>query len=544
MNRFVKQMLTLTLILIAGLAAAQVPSPAKYLGYEVGTDRQVADAKEITDYFWKLDQTSPRILVEEVGKTTEGRPFIVAFITSEANHAKLESYREIQQLLADPRKINDTKAEELINRGKTIVMINATLHATEIGACQMSMQLAYDLATQNSADIKQILDNVILLMVPLHNPDGVQMVVDWYEKHLGTDYEGGRMPWLYNTYVGHDNNRDWYMFTQKETQLTIKVHNAWHPQIIVDMHQMGSTGARLFVPPYIDPYEPNVDPILQQHVSMLGTYIASSLTTQGMGGVQHSSGYDAWTPARAYHHYHGGIRILTEAASVKLATPITVNRDELRESVQKPSVRMPMVWQGGAWRLKDIVDYDYAAAMAALTHAAGLRKSWLRGFYQVHKKAVNRKGKPYAYIVPADQPDLSTAVKMLRVLQMGGVEIHRAESDFETGGRSCPKGSYIIKLAQPYGGFAKALLEDQVYPEIRETPGGPLKTPYDVVAHTLPRLMGVERFAVNESVNVKSVRLKSIESPKGKVDVRSNAYGYVRRYLSRRYDACPAEVWT
>ena len=173
-----KRILTAILIIAAGLAVAQVPGPAKFLGFEVGTDRKVADAKEITDYFWKLDRTSPRITVKEVGKTTEGRPFIVAFITSETNHAKLESYREIQQLLADPRKISDTKAEELISRGKTIVMINCSLHASEIGASQMAMQLACDLATQNTDDIKRILDNVILLLIPLHNPDGVQMVVD------------------------------------------------------------------------------------------------------------------------------------------------------------------------------------------------------------------------------------------------------------------------------------------------------------------------------------------------------------------------------
>jgi len=366
------QIIILLIFISFQISFAQIQSPEDYLGYKVGTAKKLANMHQIIDYFQQIDAASDRIVVEEVGKTTEGNPFIVAYITSVDNHQNLGQYRHYQQLLADPRKTSDEEAEKMIADGKAIVMINCSIHATEIGACQMSMQLAYDLATKEDLTTREILDNVILLLIPMHNPDGIQMVVDWYKKYLGTEYEGGRMPWLYHKYVGHDNNRDWYMFTQIESQLTIKVHNTWHPQVVVDMHQMGNRGARLFVPPYVDPYEPNVDPIIRQQVAMMGTFIATELTAQGKAGVIHSNRFDAWTPARAYHHYHGGIRILTECASARIATPINIKFKDLSNSVKQPSVKMPLPWKGGEWTLADIVDYDYFAAKAALTNAARL----------------------------------------------------------------------------------------------------------------------------------------------------------------------------
>ena len=505
----------------------QIPKPEDVLGFKVGSDRKLADMHQIADYFRMLGKESKRILVKEVGKTTMGNPFLVAFITSEKNHEHLERYRNYQQLLADPRKISDSEAEDIISKAKAVVMINCSIHATEIGACQMSMELAHDLATKNDHHTKHILDNVILLLTPMHNPDGIQMVVDWYTKNLNTDYEGCQMPWLYHKYVGHDNNRDWYMFTQIESRLTLKVHNAWHPQVIVDMHQMGSFGPRLFVPPYVDPYEPNVDPILRQQVAQMGTFIASELTAQGKAGVVHSHMFDAWTPARAYHHYHGGIRILTEAASVRVATPITIKAERLGQQMKEATVKMPLPWMGGEWTLRDIVEYDYAAALAALTNAAGLRENWVRNFYRIHKKAIDPKRIPHAFLIPALQKDLTTAVKMLEVLRLGDVEVHMAEEAFTADEHTYPAGTHIVYTAQPYGNFAKALLERQEYPEIKEYPKGPLKIPYDVVAHTLPLLMGVESIQVEEPFEAKVSLIKEFERPKGEVLQGNAAYGYV-----------------
>jgi len=517
----------LLFLILCGNVLAQIPKPESVLGFKIGEDRKVADMHQIVDYFNKLDITSERVMVKEVGKTTKGNPFIVGVITSEENQKKLEKYKRYQQLLADPRKITDKDAEQIILDGKTIVMINCSLHASEIGASQMAMELAYDLASKNDWKTKEILDNVILLLVPMHNPDGTQMVVDWYKKNLGTKYEGGRMPWLYHKYVGHDNNRDWYMFTQVESRLTIEgIHNVWHPQIIVDMHQMGSTGARIFVPPFVDPYEPNIDPVLQQEVAMMGTFMALQMTAEGKAGVHHSSGYDAWTPGRAYHHYHGGIRILTEVASIKLATPIEVKPEELRQNVTQRTVKMAMPWEGGKWTLRDIVDYDYSAAHAVLTNAARLRENWLRNFYTIHKNAVSEKDAPFAYIIPKNQKDFSTALKMMNVLQIGGVEIHKAEESFSADGSKYSEGTFFIKIAQPYGGFAKTLLEEQEYPEIREYPGAPLKRPYDVVAHTLPLLMGVDVVEVESQFTVQASLLMQFKKPEGAIDKLYKPFGY------------------
>jgi len=527
MKRFKFIILVLTCVFCAAAVHADVPSPEEVLGFRVGEDRNVADMYQILDYFDKLDKTSNRIQVQEVGKTTLGNPFIVAVITSVRNHAKLEQYQAFQQLLADPRKIAEKKADKIIADGKAIVMINCSLHASEIGASQMAMQLAYDLATGNDPKTRHILDNVILILIPMHNPDGIQMVVDWYRKNLGTKYEGGRMPWLYHKYVGHDNNRDWYMFTQVESRLTLKVHNAWHPQIILDMHQMGNRGARIFVPPYVDPYEPNVDPILRQQVAMMGTFMASELTAEGKAGVMHSSMFDAWTPARAYHHYHGGIRILTELASVKVATPIKVRFEDLSFDAKKESVKMPLPWKGGKWTLQDIVEYDYSAAKAVLTNAASLRQNWLRNFYRIHKKAVQSREDPFAFLIPAEQRDLPSAVKMMNVLQLGGVEIHMALTPFSAEGKNYPAGTYVIFMAQPYGRFAKALLEKQDYPEIRQYPNGPLKTPYDVVAHTLPMLMGVDVIKVNKTIKLKARLMDTIQKPQGRMEAGNEPFGYI-----------------
>ncbi len=524
MNRI--KNLAIFCMLLACSVQAQLTDPETFLGFTPGADRRLATRAEITEYFCVLDLCSDRIVLEETGQTTLGYPFITAFITSPSNHAELEQLRQLQERLADPRTFGDEEAQALIARGKTVVMINCSIHATEIGASQMSMKLAYDLACSSDPAVLDILENVVLLLHPMQNPDGIQLVVDWYKKYAGTPFEGGPMPWLYQKYTGHDNNRDWYMFTQIESRLVLELYNAWHPHIVLDMHQMGTRGARLFVPPYVDPYEPNVDPVLRQQVAALGTFIASELTAQGKTGVQHSSGFDAWTPARAYPHYHGGVRILTEAASVRVATPVTIPFDDLSPSVREPSVSMPMPWKGGTWRLGDIVEYDYAAAFAVLRHAARLRESWLRNSYLVYKKAVMRTGPPYAFIIPRDQRDLPATLKMLEVLRMGDVEIRQAETEFQAGGMDFHRGDFIIHTAQPCGAYAMALLGIQEYPELRDTPDGPLRTPYDAVAHTLPLLMGVKILQVNIPIEIPGKRLESVPGPAGKVNASENVFGY------------------
>ena len=514
-------------LVLCALLAAQgwvwgqdIPRPEEVLGFPVGADRKLADWQQIVNYFQLLAQSSPRIQVHDLGPTTLDNPFLLTVISKPETLADLETHRKVQERLADPRKIGDS-LEELIDRGKTIVLVTCAIHSTEVASAQMSMELAYDLAAGQDAETLEILDNVILLLVPALNPDGVNIVNHWYWKTLGTAAEGTSPPELYHAYAGHDNNRDWYMFTQQETRIAIEqIHNVWHPQIVFDVHQMGPYGARLFVPPFIDPIEPNVDPILQAGIVELGGALFSSLIQRGKAGVVTNAIYDAYTPARAYQHYHGGVRILSEAASVRLATPIELERYQLLSGrnydVRQRSWNYPLPWNGGTWRLRDIVEYEKIAVRAALLHGARNRGRWLRSFYEVGRQAVQRS-QPYAFVLPADQDDPQSLKDLVDVLQFGMVEVHRARQPFrvdstklespphgQRGRVDFPAGSYLIPMQQPYSSFAKTLLEVQRYPELRQYPGGPLKRPYDVTAHTLGIQLGVETYSTEVAFDVDS----------------------------------------
>ncbi|HEX2092939.1 MAG TPA: M14 family metallopeptidase [Longimicrobiaceae bacterium] len=486
-----------------------VPTPLSHFGFEPGTHRRLANWTELLAYYEKVALASPRVTLDTLGTTTLGRPMVMLTVTSPENHARLAELREVQLRLADPRRVSGAEElERLLDRGRTVVLITQQIHSTEVGAGQMAPRLLYRLAASDDERVREILDNVILLHVPSLNPDGTEMVSDWYRRWVGTPFEAAPLPALYHHYVGHDNNRDWYAFTQKETQLAIRhAHNAWHPQIVHDVHQMGSSGARIFMPPYVDPVEPNVDPLLVAAVNQLGTYMAAELTSQGKMGVVVNAQYDMYTPARAYQHYHGGARILTETASARMATPITLRPEELRGArgfnARERSWNFPAPWPGGEWGLPQIVEYMESGAMALLTHAARNRRFWLENFHRVNRRAVDRWPEwPRAWVIPAGQDNPRGVGAVLRILRLGDVEVHRAASAFTAGGRRFPAGSWVVPMNQPYASFAQTLLERQDYPRMHDYPGGPPTRPYDVTAHTLPLLMDVEAVPVRDSVAV------------------------------------------
>ena len=501
---------SVAVILTTAAAAAQsVPTPRQQFGFEMGQDRKLADWTQLTSYYEKLAETSQRVTVDTLGTTTMGLPFVMLTVTSAENQARRQELHDIQMKLADPRTISgEAELQRLLDQGKTVVLITHGIHATEVGGSQMAARMLWRLATSNDEDIREILDNVILLDIPSLNPDGLQWVADYYNEYVGTEFEGASLPWLYQFYVGHDNNRDWYAFTQDETILTINgAHNAWHPQIVHDIHQMGGTGARIFFPPYIDPWEPNIDPALTTAVNQLGTYMAAQVTAQGKAGAVVAGQYDAFTPARAYQHYHAGARILSETASARIATPVNIPFENLGPNRGYNSARQswnfPAVWQGGAWGLPDIVDYMEAGAMALLTNAAKNRRYWLENFYEVGQRAVEKWDQwPEAWVIPAGQANTAGVNYVLRILAMGDVEVRKAERAFTADGIAFPEGSWVIPMRQPYASFAETMLQVQHYPDLREYPGGPPLRPYDVTAHTLPYLMDVEAVAVDEAPTV------------------------------------------
>jgi Zinc carboxypeptidase len=326
MNRIPLAIAALTLGAVAPLhGQTTVPTPRSITKVEVGADRTLADWEQVTRYFAALAAASPAVRVDTLGPTTERRPFVVATISTPENMARLEEIRRIQALLADPRKLDAATEARAIRDQPAVILISCNIHATEIASSQMSMELAYRLATNDS--LQRMLRDVVVLLIPSMNPDGEQLVTEWYRGSVGTKWEGGPLPWLYHHYVGHDNNRDWYMITQQETRLVSRLlYQTWFPEIFYDVHQQGSYGMRMTVPPHVDPIDPFVDPLIVRGISQIGTTMSWELESRGKSGVGDAATYDLWWHggARSAPTRHNMIGLLTEAASVKIATPITI----------------------------------------------------------------------------------------------------------------------------------------------------------------------------------------------------------------------------
>ena len=496
-------------------AAAQqsISTPPDFFGFEIGADGELARYPRVLEYLRHLADGSERVLYEQRGTTTSGHPYVLATFSSKANLDRLDRLIEINHRLADPRGLSEADAAALAREGVPFYFLYATIHSTEVGNGQAIIEIAHRLATEESPEIREILDNTVVLLVPSQNPDGQMLVVDhWYETR-GTSFE--RMyPDLYHRYTGHDDNRDWFMFTQQETRLAIGIHREYKPQLTHDMHQMGWNGARIFVPPFRDPYDPNIHPILLKGQEQIGMAMASALIAAGKKGVIYDDQYDLWSPARQYMLYHGQPRILTEIASARLADPLYNPAGTHRPlGPQQPRGNFPVPYDQGVWRLSDIVEYGRIAVFAGLEHMAKHRVRWLENFHRVHRDWAERDEAPYAFVVPADQRDPFEAYELLEILHFGEVEIHRARAPFQAAGRAYPAGSWVIRLAQPYGAFAKTMLEVQEYPDLRYYPGGPPVPPYDVTAHTLGLLMGVDVRRIDEPFRADLELLDEIVPP-------------------------------
>ncbi|MEX2584096.1 MAG: M14 family metallopeptidase [Gemmatimonadota bacterium] len=521
-RRTIRLLIPLLLVLtpsapLAQSAQAGIPSPEEVLGHHVGAAGSLAGWAEITSYFDRLDAASPIVRVERIGATALGKPMIMAVITSERNQARLDEIRATQAALADPRGRGETEIDALIQDHPAVTFIGASLHGNEIMATQMSMQLAYDLASDPG--LTRALENVVVLLVPGMNPDGLDITRDWWLRTRQTEHEGASMPWLYHHYVGHDNNRDFFMVTQSETEAVTRVlYEEWFPQVVYDVHQMGSGGARLFVPPFDDPLNPNVDPLIVRMTNVVGTQMALALTEAGKTGVSHHARFDLWWHggARTVPARHNMVGILTEAASANYGDPIALNPD----SIDQPEVgsMFPEPWEGSVWTPRDIVEYELIAATALVRLLDRQRSDFLENFVELARRQIQlgARGEPFAYVIPADQRDSPTAAEMLRVLRRGGVEVLRAEQAFEAGGRSFAPGSWVVAMAQPYRAHAKDLLEPQSYPDLRLYPDGPPAPPYDLAGWTLPMQMGVEAVEIDLPFDLSALILQAdIDNPPG-----------------------------
>ncbi len=476
---------------------AQIPKPSDTFGFEVGADYKLADYDQMLAYYDKLAASTDRVQMIEIGKSVMGRPIKLVFISSEENMKSLDKWREISEKLSRAR-IRPEEARRLADEGKAIVWFDGGMHATERAHAQMTSELMWRIASEESKEMKKIRDNVITLVVPVINPDGVDIVVDWYKKNLGTPFETTNPPILYQKYVGHDNNRDWFMNNMPETKaVTTILYNKWYPQIVHNHHQTSPAWARIFLPPFRSPVNPNIHPGVTTGVNLVGTAMANRFAMKKMPGVISGTSFSMfWNGGmRTTPYYHNQIGILTEVAH---ATPTPRYYDPKRKPKnvgRKPSngteIFYPYPWEGGESHFRDAVDYMLEASMGVLDLAADKTDEFLYNIYDMGRDAINSDKGAFAYVIPTEQWNPSEAMNLTNILMQGGVEAHRAQSDFTAGGKDYKAGAIILMGGQAYRPYLTDLMEKQDYPDQFLYPGGPPQPPYDLAGWTLPMQMGV-----------------------------------------------------
>ncbi|MDW7968598.1 MAG: M14 family metallopeptidase, partial [Thermoanaerobaculum sp.] len=497
-----RQRLLSVLVGLAASAAASatVPTPEQFLGKPVGQDRVLASYEETVRYLRLLAQRSPRLRLEELGPTVEGRPMVAALIGSPSHMARLEAIRRGWERLANPKGLSSEEQAALVRDLPAGLLITAGIHSTEVAGPQSALLFIHQLVSAGEdTPIAAWLSRVVVMVVPSLNPDGQEAVWAWYHKYLGTPFEGCPYPFLYHRYAGHDNNRDFVFLTQPESRaLNRFVYLRWHPQLFVDLHQMGPVGPRQFVPPFADPINPNLPPVIWRLTSHLGTLMALRLELAGKGGVVSGWTFDG--------HWIGGTRntawwknivgVLTETASAALATPVLVDLTDLRGGGKglwdyQPQVNFPNPWRGGRWGLREAVSYQVELLLAALEFAATYRQDLLRETSRMAHQVMADEEGPWGWVVPpTGDPDRRR--RLVRLLAEAGAELFLAEGEIRTGFSHWPAGSVLIPFRQPLGRYLREVLEPQRYPELIPAPGADILMPYDVTAWNLPLMLGVE----------------------------------------------------
>ena len=486
---------------------SHVPTPKSVLGHDVGEDYYLATYDEEIAYFHKLAAASDRMKMFTAGKTTQGRTFEYAVISSPANLAKYDHYKEVSRRLGDPRGMTDAQAKKLAADSKIIVHIDGGMHSSEVADHQLPMALAYKLlSAKDDAEIDKILEDVILVLWPTLNPDGQTMIVDWYRKYLGTPYETSSMPWLYQDFVGHDNNRDGYMLNMIETRAITAIEQEISPVIWYSHHQVAPFPARIWMPPFADPVSSNISPYMRIWTNAIGTNMMTRFEKEQKPGAIAMARFDNWYPGFLdyTHVFRNTISFFTETAHSS-ATPKNYPLEDFPRNMKdlKAQIWYPHPWEGGDWHLKDTVDYMMTASMSVLETAQKYRDTLLYNRYQAGRDAVklySTKG-PFAYVIPSGQTDMPEAASLAQLMISHGLDVHQLKDATTIGGASYPAGSFVVLMAQPFAGLAKELFEAQKYPDaILDGSGKPVDLPYDVTGWTLPMQMGVTVNAVTTPI--------------------------------------------
>jgi hypothetical protein len=532
-------------------AAGALVSPEQFIGFKVGADNKLARWEKIVEYMKLAAAGSDRVRFRELGKSTDNNPVVALEIASPDTLRNLDRYKQLERRLyfqGGPPSARDR--DEIFRSGKAVVLITCATHANEIGSTQMALELVHQLATEDSPQIRKILDNVIVLLVPSLNPDGQILVTDFFNRNVGTPYESSPIPFLTHPYAGHDSNRDMYMFTQKESQYMAQlVWHEWFPTVWLDQHQMGESGARIFVMPATDPINPNVHPVIYRWNAIMGQSQAAALEAAGKDGIIYNSTYtNFWQGAMAWSGWwHNQIGLLTEVASARIAAPIDQQRATVRNQTTAersnrdgpeinpapssaplgpptdttPRTEYPRPWMGGHWTLRDIVDYELISTMALLDTAADRRETILRQIYEVNRQTVEdgRTSAAKAIMIPVDsQHDPREAGHLVERLMMGGVEVYKSDQQFTVGDVTYGAGTYVIPMTQVFARYAKDLLEKQVYPSVLGPSDGLAEPPYDVTAWSLGMLFGLQvDFTSGTLPQMKMTRVTTVTQAAGRV---------------------------
>ena len=483
-------------------AAAQIPDPEEFFGHRMGADRKLAHWDRLVEYYELIGGESDRVQVVNMGPSTLGRPFLSIFISSPENLARLDDYQRMNAVLQDPRGHSQGEIDQAIAEGKVVFVQSYALHSTEVAAAQSAAEIVWLFATRDDSGIHEILDNTISILIPSFNPDGVDLVNEWYDRWVGTEYEGAGPPGLYHHYIGHDNNRDAFMQNTVESRYGAEImFREWIPQAFIDHHQMGAYTARIYLPPYAEPIRPGGDPLVWREMSWYGAHMAYRMEEEGLEGAVNAAIYSGWGHF-GFHWltpFHNIAGMLTESASARLATPLFVHPDQLGGSRALPEYEaqttFPNPWPGGWWRVRDIVDRQISATFSPLEMAARNRETVLRNAWHKASRQIRRgaEDEVKAYIVPALQHDPLTMGKMVDKLLLQGITVERSSAGFTHEGRVYGPGSWVVSVEQPKRGVIRWLLGRTLYPDntYTRTAGGDPIRPYDMSGDVLAEFMGV-----------------------------------------------------
>lgn len=508
-------------------SSAKMQTPQEFFGFKPGADRMLFNYEELIRYLQQLDAQSDKMKMLEIGKSPMGKPMYIAFLSSTENIARLDELKDINKKLALNASLSDQERSQMVKDGRVFILGTLSMHSGEVGPAQAAPLIAYEMITSKDEKLLKWMDDVVYMMVPNHNPDGMNMVVENYLNYKGTKYEGSSMPGVYHKYVGHDNNRDFITLSQSDNAAIAKIYNLdWYPQVMVEKHQMGSTGIRYFVAPPHDPIAENIDAGIWNWVGIFGSNLIKDMTKDGLEGVAQHTFFDMYWPGSTETAlWKNVIGLLTESASVQTATPIFIESNELSVngkglSEYKKSINMPKPWPGGWWRLGDIVNYEISSTKSLLKTASLHRKDLLE-FRNDMAKAEVRKGKteaPFYYVFPQKQHDYSELVNLVHLLKKHGVNVFKLTEDLVVEGKNYVSGDLVVPLAQPFRAFIKEVLETQQFPLRHYTPGGEIIQPYDITTWSLPLHRGVEAIEVNSYIDL-STTLEMVGSEHAQVKV-------------------------